>query len=91
MKARAGLQVRISDNLTPSKNYANFIIILPENISPGHAIFFLGIIAVQNIVNICFFIITAIHCNRIKTEIHRMQMTDNSEQKKKRFISDRAK
>ncbi|CAO1344995.1 unnamed protein product [Diamesa tonsa] len=62
-----------------------------KNISPGHAIFFLGIIAVQNIVNICFFIITAIHCNRIKTEIHRMQMTDNSEQKKKRFISDRAK
>lgn len=62
-----------------------------ESISLGHTIFFLGIIAVQNIVNICFFIITAIHCNRIKTEIHRMQMTDNSEQKKKRFISDRAK
>lgn len=41
-------------------------------------------------VNVVLFVITAIHCNRVKSEIHRMQMNDNCEQKKKRYIADKA-
>ncbi|CRL01349.1 CLUMA_CG014319, isoform A [Clunio marinus] len=61
-----------------------------ENSSPGHLIFFLVPIGIQISINFVLFIITAIHCNRVKAEIHRMQMNDNNEQKKKRYIADKA-
>jgi len=60
------------------------------NSSPGHLIFFLIPVGIQITANVVLFIITAIHCNRVKAEIHRMQMNDNDEQKKKRFIADKA-
>lgn len=62
-----------------------------EQSSPGHLIFFLLPIGIQISVNCVLFVLTAIHCNRIKAEIHRMQACDNSEQqKKKSFIADKA-
>lgn len=47
-------------------------------------------VGIQISVNVILFIITAVYCNRVKAEIHRMQMIDNCEQKKKRFIADKA-
>lgn len=52
--------------------------------------FFLLPVGVQISVNVVLFVITAIYCNRVKSEIHRMQMIDNCEQKKKRYIADKA-
>lgn len=53
-------------------------------------IFFLLPIGIQISINVVLFVITAIHCNRVKAEILRMQMNDNCEQKKRRFIADKA-
>lgn len=63
---------------------------LAENSSPGHLIFFLTPVGIQISINVGLFIVTAIHCNRVKSEIHRMQMNDNCDQKKKRYIADKA-
>jgi hypothetical protein len=52
--------------------------------------FFLLPVGIQITVNVVLFIITAIYCNRVKSEIHRMQMMDNREQKRKRYIADKA-
>lgn len=61
-----------------------------ENVSAGHLMFFLMPVGIQISVNVVLFVITAIYCNRVKSEIHRMQMIDNCEQKKKRYIADKA-
>lgn len=73
-------------------NSASFISLLSltENSSPGHIIFFLVPVGLQISVNSGLFAITAIHCNRVKSEIHRMQMNDSVEQKKRRYIADKA-
>jgi hypothetical protein len=69
----------------------NFLFSLfAENSSPGHLIFFLIPVGIQISVNVVLFVITAIRVNRVKSEIHRMQMNDNCEQKKKRYIADKA-
>ncbi|KAJ6648616.1 G-protein coupled receptor Mth2, partial [Pseudolycoriella hygida] len=58
----------------------------------GHFIFFLFPVGLHVLTNIILFTLTAIHCNRIKSEISRMQCKDNeSEDKKKRFLADKAK
>lgn len=42
--------------------------------------------------NVIFFVLTAIHCNRVKSEIHRMQTNDDSKDThKKRFFADKAR
>lgn len=61
-----------------------------EEKSWGLWIFFLNPIAIQISINIALFIMTAIHCYRVKTEIHRMQTNDSREQKKKSFAADKA-
>lgn len=62
-----------------------------EQSSPGHLIFFLLPIGIQISVNFVLFVLTAIHCNKIKAEIHRMQASDCSDQQKKKiFIADKA-
>lgn len=61
-----------------------------ENSKAGHFIFFLAPVGLQITINVVLFIITAVHCNRVKSEIHRMQMNDTVEQKKRRYIADKA-
>lgn len=62
-----------------------------EQSSPGHLIFFLIPIGIQISINFILFILTAIHCSRIKAEIHRMQSCDNSDQQKRKiFLADKA-
>lgn len=41
--------------------------------------------------NVIFFVLTAIHCNRVKSEIHRMQANDSKDSHKKRFFADKAR
>lgn len=62
-----------------------------EQSSPGHLIFFLLPIGIQISINFTLFVLTAIHCNRIKAEIRRMQRCDSGEQQKRRiFVADKA-
>lgn len=42
-------------------------------------------------VNIILFVLTAVHCNRVKSEIYRMQTNDSKESHKKRFFADKAR
>ncbi|GAB0095981.1 probable G-protein coupled receptor Mth-like 3 [Sergentomyia squamirostris] len=55
----------------------------------GHRLFFLLPVGIQIVANVIFFILTAIHCNKVKSEIHRMQKNDT--EKKKRFFADKAR
>lgn len=49
----------------------------------------MGIIISMNVI---FFVLTAVHCNRVKSEIHRMQTSDDSKDShKKRFFADKAR
>lgn len=49
----------------------------------------MGIIFTMNVI---FFALTAIHCNRVKSEIHRMQTNDDTKDShKKRFFKDKAR
>jgi hypothetical protein len=68
----------------------NLSLFLLENTSAGHLIFFLLPVGIQISINVVLFVTTAVYCNRVKAEIHRMQMIDNCEQKKKRYIADKA-
>jgi hypothetical protein len=71
--------------------FSSFLFLFIEQSSPGHLIFFLLPIGIQISINFVLFVLTAIHCNRIKAEIHRMQASDCSDQQKKRsFIADKA-
>lgn len=56
----------------------------------GHWMFFIFPIALQTSVNIVLFTVTAVRCNRVKREIHRMQMTDSTEENKRRYLTDRS-
>jgi hypothetical protein len=56
----------------------------------GHWIFFILPIALQTSVNIVLFTVTAVRCNRVKREIHRMQMSDSTEENKRRYLTDRS-
>ncbi|KAG5676842.1 hypothetical protein PVAND_006649 [Polypedilum vanderplanki] len=79
------LPAKLQPNIGKSKCW------FEEQSSPGHMIFFLFPIGIQISMNFILFILTAIHCNRIKAEIHRMQMCDNNDQsKRKSFIADKA-
>lgn len=71
--------------------FLNKIFLFIEMNDPGHTIFFIIPIGIQIGINVILFVITAIHCNKVKSEIHRMQNTsDGNEYKKKRFIADKA-
>lgn len=49
----------------------------------------MGIIFTMNVI---FFVLTAIHCNRVKSEIHRMQTNDDTKDNhKRRFFADKAR
>ncbi len=59
----------------------------------GHFIFFLLPIGLHAFTNVVLFVLTAIHCNKIKSEITRMQCAKDNEaqDKKRKFLADRAK
>ena len=67
-----------------------FFKIFTENRSPGHKIFFLVPIGIQILVNLVLFIITAIHCSRIRLKINEMRLTDNGDRNRKRYKADKA-
>jgi hypothetical protein len=52
--------------------------------------FFIFPIALQTSVNIVLFTVTAVRCNRVKREIHRMQMSDSTDENKRRYLTDRS-
>lgn len=56
-------------------------------------IFFLLPIGLHIFTNAILFVLTAIHCSKIKSEISRMQCSkdDDTQDKKKKFMADRAK
>lgn len=51
-------------------------------------IFFIGPVTIQLISNVVFFILTSIHCNKVKAEIKRVT-SDPADPRSKRFHSDR--
>ncbi|XP_059612776.1 G-protein coupled receptor Mth2-like [Phlebotomus argentipes] len=55
----------------------------------GHRLFFLLPVGIQIVANVVLFVLTTIHCNKVKSEIHRMQKNDS--EKKKRFFADKAR
>lgn len=59
----------------------------------SHILFFLFPIGLHIFINAILFVLTAIHCNKIKNEIHRMQCSkdNDTEEKKRKFVADRAK
>ncbi|EZA57807.1 G-protein coupled receptor Mth2 [Ooceraea biroi] len=61
-----------------------------DSSSYGELTFFIGPVTVQLIVNMVFFILTSVHCNKVKAEIRRMT-TDPADPRSKRFHSDRIK
>ncbi|EFN71976.1 G-protein coupled receptor Mth2 [Camponotus floridanus] len=52
--------------------------------------FFIGPITIQLISNIVFFVLTSVHCNKVKAEIKRVT-TDPTDPRSKRFHSDRSR
>ncbi|KAL6432146.1 hypothetical protein ACFW04_006689 [Cataglyphis niger] len=52
--------------------------------------FFIGPITIQLISNVVFFILTSVHCNKVKAEIKRV-ITDPTDPRSKRFHSDRSR
>jgi hypothetical protein len=88
-KANVGL--RVSSPSSIKFKFYDVNVTFLEQSSPAHLVFFLLPIGFQISINIVLFVLTAVHCNRIKAEIHRMQMNDsNEQQKKKSFIADKA-
>ena len=58
----------------------------------AHRLFFLLPMGIIFSMNVIFFVLTAIHCNRVKSEIHRMQANDDcKDSHKKRFFADKAR
>lgn len=58
----------------------------------AHKVFFLLPMGIIITMNIIFFVLTAVHCNRVKSEIHRMQANDDTKDShKKRFFADKAR
>lgn len=66
---------------------------LPEDSWRAHFLFFLLPVGVHIITNAVLFVLTSIHCSRVKSEIHRMQCAndDDSQAIKRKFIADKAK
>lgn len=60
---------------------------------PARIVYFLVPIALHIITNSVLFTLTALHCSKIKGEIHRMKKINESDigRIKKRFIADKAK
>ncbi|XP_047365178.1 uncharacterized protein LOC124955176 isoform X2 [Vespa velutina] len=56
----------------------------------GELLFFIAPLTLQLLINIVFFVITSINCNKVKTEINRV-ITDPSDIRNKRFQADRTK
>lgn len=58
----------------------------------GHLLFFTIPCGVHIIIDLVLFVLTAIHCSRVKAEIHRFQvMADNDVQyRKKKFVTEKA-
>ncbi|EFN83825.1 G-protein coupled receptor Mth2 [Harpegnathos saltator] len=56
--------------------------------SYGEMIFFIGPMTVQLISNVVFFVLTSLHCNKVKAEIRRVT-SDPADPRSKRFHSDR--
>lgn len=58
----------------------------------GHLFYFISPVAIQIIINVVLFILTAIHCNKVKSDINRMQLTtEDKDLPKKKFQADKAK
>lgn len=59
----------------------------------GHFLFFLLPIGLHIFINSILFILTSIHCSRVKSEIHKMQCKNDAEQqaKRKRYSANKAK
>ncbi|KAG7201323.1 hypothetical protein KM043_004094 [Ampulex compressa] len=80
--------------------------ILPDSITPhigvmscwftqdpgfyGELVFFAGPVTIQLISNLVFFVLTAVHCSKVKAEIKRV-IADRSDPRSKRFHADRSK
>ncbi|XP_012215330.1 G-protein coupled receptor Mth2 isoform X2 [Linepithema humile] len=58
--------------------------------SYGEMTFFIGPVTIQLISNMAFFILTSVHCNKVKAEIKRVT-TDPMDPRSKRFHSDRSR
>lgn len=56
----------------------------------GEMLFFVGPVTIQLLANIAFFILTAVHCSKVKAEISRV-IADPSDPRSKRFHADRTK
>lgn len=64
---------------------------LPDQNGLSIRLFFLLPMGIIISMNACLFILTAVHCNRVKSEIHRMQSNDYKDSHKKRFFADKAR
>lgn len=74
-----------------SLNYLfNFLSFSDQN-GLSNRLFFLLPMGIIISMNACLFILTAVHCNRVKSEIHRMQSNDCKDSHKKRFFADKAR
>nr|KAF7401872.1 hypothetical protein H0235_015208 [Vespula pensylvanica] len=56
----------------------------------GELLFFIAPVTLQLLINIVFFVITSINCNKVKAEINRV-IRDPSDVRNKRFQADRTK
>ncbi|KAL2738725.1 G-protein coupled receptor Mth2 isoform X1 [Vespula squamosa] len=56
----------------------------------GELLFFIGPVTLQLLINIVFFVITSINCNKVKAEINKV-IRDPSDVRNKRFQADRTK
>ncbi|KAF7383364.1 hypothetical protein HZH66_012714 [Vespula vulgaris] len=56
----------------------------------GELLFFIAPVTLQLLINIVFFVITSINCNKVKAEINRV-IRDPSDARNKRFQADRTK
>lgn len=58
--------------------------------SYGELTFFIGPLTIQLVSNVVFFVLTSVHCNKVKAEIKRVT-SDPRDPKSKRFRSDRSR
>ncbi|XP_037042107.1 uncharacterized protein LOC119078616 [Bradysia coprophila] len=95
--------------LTLSAIFVDYFHLLPDSWSPqmgsknmcwfarenwrGYFVFFFFPIALHILTNVILFILTAIHCNKIKSEINSMQCANDNElpDGKRKFLADKAK
>ncbi|KAI4478919.1 hypothetical protein M0804_011381 [Polistes exclamans] len=83
-----GDHVKILPNyLTPSIGLGNCWFTHGRNLH-GEIVFFIGPVTLQLIINIIFFVVTSINCNKVKAEIDRI-IVDPSDARNKRYQADR--